>query len=798
MHTRNPLTWLTNGATDKAGRWVVLALWIVIAGALIASAPNVANYYNDKATSSIGNQESVRAAALIQQAFPNQNGIPTIIVLNDPHGLTAADRQHVTTISCWLLSDAARTADNCPTVQAPARPPQVGAVLSTFTVPQAASQLVSADGTTTTIIATLNTPESDTTTLQSTISAIRAYATTFTGNGSALVINVTGPAAILSDLVNVFQDANLPLLLTTVALVLILLFVIYRSPILAFLPLVGVGVALQIVNSLLGFAAKGGLFPVGQQPISIMEVLLFGAGTDYVIFIVARYREELQHEASHIVALQTTMVSVGEAITSSAGTVILTLLTLTLAVLGLYSALGWVLAIAVAVMLLAGLTLIPAVLSLLGRAAFWPFIPKPQAIAATTEAVPQRGFWPGMARFVAKRPTVAVVGSVVFLVILALGNLGVPDVYNSLTDLRKPTDATQGYQVLAHHFAPGTLAPFNVVLHLASGNAYEQLAALDQVDQAIAKVKNVAEVQGPTRPDGNAPQIAPAALALAFAQLPPQLTQAIRAGNTSAFTSGSGNAQIIGLYAASVPYVSDDSLTVSLQVTLAIDPYSVPALDAIAPIRAAASQAVQKAGLGIFGTEVLLGGVTPQLADTRAVSDHDKLVVVPLVLALVAIVLGLLLRSVVAPLYLLFAITLNYFAALGASAFLFTKLQGQAGISYATPLYTFIFLVALGADYTIFLMSRVREEAARRGLVEGTQVAVSRTGGVITSAGLILAGTFLVLTTLPLNTLYTFGVAVALGVLLDTFVVRGLLVPGTVLLLGQANWWPGKLKSTAS
>ncbi|HEX5441839.1 MAG TPA: MMPL family transporter, partial [Ktedonobacterales bacterium] len=327
---------------------------------------------------------------------------------------------------------------------------------------------------------------------------------------------------------------------------------------------------------------------------------------------------------------------------------------------------------------------------------------------------------------------------------------------------------------------------------------------LDAIDQAVARTSNIAQVIGPTRPDGKAPALAPAALQTAFAQLPDSLKAAIRSGQSSGQAGGQNgqpggqnggpNAQIIGLYAATTPYISADGSTALLQVTLKSDPYGVPAIDTMQPVRDAARQAAVQNGLGADVATVRLAGVTPQLADTRAVSDADKMVVVPVVLVLVAIILGLLLRSLIAPLYLIAAVTLNFLAALGASAFLFTRIQGDEGMSYAIPVYTFIFLVALGADYTIFLMSRVREEVARHGVKLGTQIALHRTGGVITSAGLILAGTFLVLTTLPLRDLYQFGIAVAIGVLLDTFVVRALLVPGIVVLLGRLNWWPSRLK----
>ena len=314
----------------------------------------------------------------------------------------------------------------------------------------------------------------------------------------------------------------------------------------------------------------------------------------------------------------------------------------------------------------------------------------------------------------------------------------------------------------------------------------------------MAKTQNIAQVIGPTRPDGNAPTLAPAALQSAFAQLPDSLKAAIRSGQSTGQPGGQNggpNAQIVGLYAATIPYISDDGSTALLQVTLKSDPYGVPAIDTMQPVRDAARQAAVRNGLGADVAAVRLAGVTPQLADTRVVSDADRMVVVPIVLALVALILALLLRSLIAPLYLIAAVTLNYLAALGASAFLFTRIQGDEGMSYAIPLYTFIFLVALGADYTIFLMSRVREETARHGMTTGTRIALQRTGGVITSAGLILAGTFLALTTLPLRDLYQFGIAVAIGVLLDTFVVRALLVPGIVVLLGRFNWWPNRLKT---
>jgi len=557
-----------------------------------------------------------------------------------------------------------------------------------------------------------------------------------------------------------------------------------------------------VVNPLLGYAAKAGLFPVSQQAASILTILLFGAGTDYTIFLAARYREELEREPDRITALRRAVVGVGEAITSSAGTVIVALLSLLLTTLTLYRGLGPTLALGIVVMLIAGLTFVPATLAILGRAAFWPLTPKlrdPET--ERPEVAAGRGFWGRIAAVVARRPGVAVAGSVILLGVLALGNIGTPEVFNFLTGFRKSTPSAEGYKILAAHYPPGTLAPSDVVLKLPPGtDAWTQLAAIDRIGTTLAAVPNVAKVVGPSRPTGDAPALDAAALQTAVAALPPELKAAIRSGQggpPAGATQGGGasgglDPRVIAAYAQGAQWVSPDGAVVRFGVTLGSDPYGVPALDTVAPLREAA-RAVTQTTLG-DGATVLLGGVTPTQADTRAVSDRDKAIVVPTVLILTAIILGLLLRSVVAAVYLLGAVTLNYFASLGAASFLFQKIQGDEGIAYAIPLYSFIFLVALGADYTIFLMTRVREEVGRYGTRLGTQDALRRTGGVITSAGLILAGTFLVLTTLPLRELYQLGVTVALGVILDTFVVRGLLVPGIVILLGRWNWWPSRLR----
>lgn len=805
---RNPFEALAAFSIGKVTRWVVIALWIALAVGLTLATPQLATLNDNAATSSIGDQESVRAGKLLLQAFPGEsaNAIPAIIVFSDPNGLSAQNDQRINAVTCWLLSDAQRVKYQCAAdAQDATRPADIGSVVAPLTVPQAKSQLLSSDGTTLTVVATINAPTNDPSAI---VKQVRAYTHQYDGV-DGMQIKVTGPAGIATDLGGVFANINVTILVTTVLLVLVLLLLIYRSPLLSLLPLVAVGVVLQVVDPITALFVKAGAFSVNAQATGVRDVLLFGAGTDYVIFLVARYREELQNDQDRYVALRRATVAVSEAITSSAGTVVLALLTLLLTILGFYYSLGPILAISIVVMLAAGLTLVPALLSVLGRPAFWPGKVR-QLTEAQRAAAADRSLWGHIATLVTKRPAIALAGTLILLLVFALGNLGVIEDYNFLTGLRAPTESAAGSKLLSAHFPAGTLAPSTVVIHLKNGgDAYQRLIAIDAITVAVAGAGDVAQVTGPTRPDGKPPTIAPQALQDGFAQLPDSLKQAIRSGDASAFAGGqpgqggpggapSFDPRLIGLYAATIPYISADQQTVKLTITLKNDPYSASALNAMAGVRRAAIRAATSAGLGPDVATVQLAGVTPTLADTRAVNDHDKALVIPLVLVLVAIVLGLLLRSLIAPLYLLAAVTLNYFAALGLSSFIFTRVQGDEGLGYTVPLYTFIFLVALGADYTIFLMSRVREEAARHDIKRGVRIALSRTGGVITSAGLILAGTFAVLATLPLRDLYQLGFTVAIGILLDTFVVRGFLVPALVALLGKWNWWPGGLSREGS
>ena len=379
-------------------------------------------------------------------------------------------------------------------------------------------------------------------------------------------------------------------------------------------------------------------------------------------------------------------------------------------------------------MLLAGLTLIPPMLVVFGRAAFWPRVPR----LGDPEPRPQ-ALWRAVSTFVSKRPGTAAVVSTVVLLGLATGIFGYGERFDLLKSFLKPTGSAQGYDLLRAGFGAGTLAPTTVVITPSRGASAVESAVLG-VSHAMATVPTVASV----RPQG----------------------------------------------------VSRDGRTAVLSLTFVGDPYAASAVDSIPDLRARAEAVMARVG----GGSVLVGGETSIANDTCSLSDRDTRIVVVAVLILIALVLGLLLRSAIAPLFLLPINALSYGAALGLIVVLNRTLLGSDTFGTQVALDLFVFLSALGADYNIFLLSRVREEARDYPLPDAIRRAVASTGGVITSAGVILASTFMTLSVLPERDVVELGIGVALGVMLDTFVVRSLLVPGVTLLIGRLAWWPSQVE----
>ena len=460
-------------------------------------------------------------------------------------------------------------------------------------------------------------------------------------------------------------------------------------------------------------AAHAGLTVTGLSG-GILEVLVFGASTDYALLIVARYREELRRHDRRHPAMAEALRRAGPAIIASGSTVILAMLTLTAADLNSTKSLGPVLAIGVALSMFSMLTLLPALMVTFPRGVFWPYKPTYGSPEPT-----YRGMWARIGWAIAPRPRRVWVTTAVALGVLALGLAGLKA--SGLTNaqqFRGHPDSVTGETVLAAHFPAGTGTPVIVI--------------------------------------GNASAAAP--LRSAFAATP-------------------------GITAVTPPVTKAGYAY--LQGTLTAPPDSQAAYDTIDRVRSAVH--------AVPGASAVVGGDTATNLDTQRASAHDRDLIIPLILAVVLVILGLLLRALVAPLILTATVVLSFAAALGVSAVFFNHVFGFGGADTAVPLYVFLFLVALGIDYNIFLMTRVREEANKSDARHGALTALAATGGVITSAGFVLAATFATLATIPLTTLTEIGFAVAFGILLDTIVVRLLLVTALNLDVGHRMWWPSKL-----
>ena len=531
-------------------------------------------------------------------------------------------------------------------------------------------------------------------------------------------VHVTGVGALAAATFNAFSNIDLTLLLGSVVIVLVLLLVVYRAVLLPLISLLNIGVAYVVAIGLLGVGYTVVDATASQIAVSLLIVLLFGAGTDYALLLISRYREGLHEGDEPREALTDSLLASWEAITASGSTVALAMLAFLAALLPVFRSFGPIIATGIVVTFIAGLTLLPAMMAVLGRAAFWPRVPK--AGSPSSHKV-----WSWVAGKVTARPALSALAVTGALGALCLGLLLYTPVFNLVESFRSPNEATRGYHLLERHFPPGEVAPTTVVAQFPDGVSKARTGGIFTVLQGDPLVQTAAP--GPVS----------------------------TSGDTQLFTA-----------------------------VLSRDPYSSAAISHMSELRAKLHNVAGP------GATVLLAGPTMLSADLRATSQRDSLVVGAIALAVVGVVLGLLLRSLVAPLLLLGANLLSFFAALGLTVTISYLLFGGRGFSFEVPLYMFIFLIALGSDYNIFITTRIRQEALRRGMREGTEVAVATTGGVLTSAGIVLAGTFTILATEPLRYLIEVGMGVALGVLLDTFLVRTLLVPGTFAAIGPGVGWP--------
>jgi len=549
--------------------------------------------------------------------------------------------------------------------------------------------------------------------LGKTVDTLREQAATVP---TGLNVYFTGPAGYAADSIKAFGGIDSTLLIAAILVVVVCLLVTYRSPLLWILPVISVMTAYSIAQTIVYLLAKHADLTVNAQTASILPILVLGAGTDYGMLLIARYREELHNHADRHEALALAVHRAGAAILASATTVVLGMLCLMLASMNSTKGLGPVAAIGIVVAFASSMTLLPALLVIFGRWFFWPLVPRFGSPDHTAT-----GLWARVGRAISRRPRPTWVVTAIILGTLAIGITGLQaHGLQNKDSFTKAQESVTGEAVLQKHFDAGSGTPLVVV------------AEPDQVDAVIAALKTV-------------PGVDPSSV--------------------------------------TTPQVKGD--VAYLEATMTAAPDSSAARDVVKAARTTLH--------AVPGDDALVGGGSAFILDTIEAATADNQLIIPIVLLVVLLILALLLRSILAAVLLLATVVLSYGAALGLSTLVFTKLLGFHGADASFPLFVFVFLVALGIDYNIFLMTRVREESLARGTRQGALIGLQATGGVITSAGLVLAGTFAVLGTLPLVFAAELGIAVALGVLMDTIIVRSVLVTALTLDIGRFMWWPSAL-----
>jgi len=569
----------------------------------------------------------------------------------------------------------------------------------------------------------------------------------------------------------------------SIIFVIALLIAVFRSalaPLIAVLPAV---VVVLVAERLTAAAAVGGL-PVSQIASLLLIVLVLGAGTDYALFLMFRVREEMRAGLACHEAIVFSVGRVGETITFSAGILIAALLSLATATFSLYSGLAAPLAIAIGLMLIAGLTLLPALLAIVGPAAFWPSSVRPGA--------GRPGWWgPACARIV-RRPVATLVGGLIVFGGLAVASAGyVASGFGGAVTAPPGSDSALGNALLAGHFPQTAANPTIIVLRLRQP-VWASAVPVAAAGRQLASDPQFTAVTGPFDANGTALSAAQYA-ALYSAYGPPR---GLAASPGTALPAA--RLPAYQAYRASGSYVSADGDTVSFATSLAAgNGTTTAAAQAVPAVRAAAARAARTAGATAFGVT----GQAAFTSDVAQLSDRDLRTVIPIAIAVIAVLLAVVMRSLIAPLYLIVSVVLSYFSALGLTVLVFIKAAGQPGLTFILPFLLFTFLLALGEDYNILVMTRIREEAHRLPLADAVSRALQVTGTTVTSAGLVLAGTFGVLAIVGsgsagaqnVRTIVVVGVGLALGVLMDTFLVRTLLVPAAVVLIGRWNWWPSRL-----
>jgi RND superfamily putative drug exporter len=702
-------------ATTVCGRrtkWAVVIFWVIVTAVLgFGLGSKITDQENNETSSWLpGSAESTEALEQ-SAAFQSENTLRTTVVYARDGGLTAADSAAIQADVEEFKGYDGRTlndivGDTVPDGDATVR--FDGEVVG---------PIVSDDGEAVQIQLPINAGKDGWQLMPDLADHMRDVAA---ADANGMVTHVAGQGGNAADQADAFANIDGLLLLAALGVVIVILLVTYRSPILWLFPVICAVFAMLNAQGVIYLLAKYTDIIVNAQTIGILTVLVLGAGTDYALLLVARYREELRRHHDRHEAMAEALHRAGPAVIASATTVVLGMLCLLVADMNGTSGMGPVLAIGVAVVLLAMISLLPALLVIMGRWIFWPVRPAEGSHEPTST-----GWWARVGWSISDRPRAVWVGTAGVLAALSLGTLGLNA--NGLTAAEQFTgtpDSVKGDRVAAEHFPSDASNPVQIVANAS---------AADRVASTVSDVEGI-----------DADFVQPV---------------------------GSAGGKTLILAGLTDPALSDRAYATVDRVRDAVHP--------------------------IPGADALVGGTSAINWDMQQASQHDNKLVIPLVLAVVLVILIILLRAVVAPLLLIATVVLSFGAALGFSALVFQYGFGIDAADSALPLFVFVFLVALGIDYNIFLMTRVREEAGREGSRRGALIGLAATGGVITSAGLVLAGTFGTLATLPVTFTLELGFAVAFGVLLDTMVVRSILVTALNLDLGRQMWWPSRISTRA-
>ncbi|WP_019914918.1 MMPL family transporter [Paenibacillus sp. HW567] len=712
-------------------KWITLLVWIAAVAALTLLWPGVNSQELNNATNLPKSSPSVKASVVAEREFPAGSGVPALLVWHREGGMSEADLKQVIAVYGKLEKQPLEHQTYVPPLgQLP---------------PQALQASLSKDGSTL-VTPVLFEKTADSEQLGEALTAIKKIVNEVTGSeppaakvdSGELSLRITGPVGISVDATGLFKNADVSLLIATVVLVLVFLLLIYRSPILALIPLVAVGFAYGVTSPVLGKMAQEGWITVDSQAISIMTVLLFGAGTDYCLFLISRFRQTLKVEESKSTALRRAVAHSSGAIAMSGFTVVLALFALLLAKYGAYHRFAVPFSVSILIMGIASLTLVPALLAIFGRTSFFPFIPRTAQMEAERARAkgkpapqPKASTKKGIGGLVVSRPGAIVGLTVVLLGVLASFSSGIKFTYDILSSFPKDMESRTGFDLIGKQFSPGELAPAKLMV--------DTQGKVDGTDikVALGSISYIDKVSDPQQ--------------------------------------GTVNKNILGY-----------------DIEFKSNPYSLEAMSHIPALQASVEQALVESGLDNVQDSVWISGQTATQHDTKELGERDTDLIIPVVIGLITVLLLIYLRSVVATVYLVATVILSFFSALGLGWIIIHYLLGADAIQGAIPLYSFVFLVALGEDYNIFMISNIWKKRKVMPLKQAISEGVNETGSVITSAGLILAGTFAVLASLPIQVLVQFGIITAIGVLLDTFVVRPFLVPAITVLFGKWAFWPGK------